>query len=82
MVVELECNLNIWYIYKGGLSDHSETLVMGNEMLVSGERGVREQVGRTRTWQTKQNDKEERGGEKKFGEDQYAYMGIVSIAMN
>jgi len=26
---------------------------MGNEMLVSGERGVREQVGRTRTWQTK-----------------------------
>ena len=53
MVVELECNLNIWYIYKEGLSDHSETLVMGNEMLVSGERGVREQVGRTRTWQTK-----------------------------
>jgi len=53
MVVELEWNLNIWYIYKGGLSDHNETLVMGNEMLVSGERGVREQVGGTRTWQTK-----------------------------
>jgi len=28
------------------------------------------------------NDKEERGGEKKIAEDQYAYMGIVSIAMN